>query len=168
MLAIIAALYSLPTYANSTATMVKSEEGFRATPYLGKHGYIHIGYGYKLHKDKGLNPTDFLLVVNEDVASLMLEAELDKIKDSLGRGQNKAVFLKLSNARQDVIISMTYQLGYKGVMSFKKMWKALHKGEYYEAAIEALDSTWARTQTPERAMRHAKTLYTGKAYKYER
>jgi lysozyme len=47
---------------------------------------------------------------------------------------------------------MVFQLGETGVSKFKNMWKALEQNppEYTTAAMEMLDSRWAK-QTPNRA-----------------
>ena len=69
------------------------------------------------------------------------------------------VYSRLSNCRQDALQSMIYQLGVKGVLNFKNMWKALKAEDYEKAAKEAMDSKWAR-QTPNRAQRHAYMIET--------
>ena len=53
-----------------------------------------------------------------------------------------------------VIIEMCYQIGYAGVMKFKKMIANMKDINWKGAADEMLDSLWAR-QTPERANRLA-------------
>lgn len=154
------------TQASTTSTILKSEEGFRSTPYVGPQGYIHIGYGYKLHSSKGLDPKEFLVEISEEVGSLMLDAELIKIRGKLEGGSRSSTFNKLNAAKQDVLISMAYQMGYKGLLTFKKMWTALDNDNPIKAYHEALDSLWA-VQTKSRAERHAFTLLTGIPYDYE-
>jgi lysozyme len=166
MLFIIIALLSCnPTYADSTSKMMKYEEGFRSSPYLGTNGYIHIGYGYKIHEDKGLDPRSFSISISEEVASLMLDSKLTEIKSKLSQGRHGKIFKEQTRARQDVLVSMAYQMGYGGLMSFKLMWGALEIGNMELAAVEALDSLWA-DQTPQRAHRHAFTLILGISYEY--
>ncbi|WP_414717526.1 hypothetical protein [Steroidobacter sp.] len=54
---------------------------------------------------------------------------------------------------------MAYQLGTNGVTNFKRMCAALRIRDYSAAAIEMLDSTWAK-QTPARAKRMAEIMRT--------
>ena len=51
--------------------------------------------------------------------------------------------------------NMAYQLGASGVMRFRKMVAAFKAGDFAEAAREALDSKWAKQDTPNRAKRVA-------------
>lgn len=51
--------------------------------------------------------------------------------------------------------NMAYQLGSAGVFRFRRMMLALKDGDYQEAAREALDSKWAKTDSPARAKRVA-------------
>ena len=154
-----------PAYAGTVVDMLKAEEGFRAKPYLGTEGYIHIGYGYKLHKDLGLDPSSFLLTVNEDIASKLLEIDINTIKIRLLHGVYGKIYEAQNEPVKDVLVSMTYQLGYSGILKFRKMWAALKVGDADAASSEALDSDWVE-QTPARAARHAYTIETGKPYEY--
>lgn len=156
---------STPEVVNSTLKMLKSEEGFRSTPYVGNHGYIHIGYGYKIHKDFGVNPDSFTMEISEHVASLMLDSKLLEIEAKLSQSRHGKTFQKQTQARKDVLISMTYQLGYRGIMSFTKMWTAIAEDDMATAALESLNSLWA-VQTSERAQRHALTLLSGIPHEY--
>ena len=56
---------------------------------------------------------------------------------------------------------MAYQLGAEGVLGFKNMLAALKRGDREAAADHALDSEWARRDTPARAGRVA-ALIRGK------
>ena len=57
---------------------------------------------------------------------------------------------------QAMFSSFFYQLGYQGGMDFK-MWAAIEQDDF-ETANEALDSLWAKEQSPERAQRFAEFL----------
>ena len=154
-----------PAYASDAINIIKAEEGFSASPYTGPEGYIHIGYGYKLHSDLGQDPNDFLLRINKEMASDLLEIQVQGVRDALLLGRNSSTFNKQNQATKDVLISMTYQLGYTGVSKFTRMWSALEVGNMDIAAKEALDSRWY-IQTPNRATRHAYTIETSKPYVY--
>lgn len=66
----------------------------------------------------------------------------------------------IDDVRRGVIVCMAYQMGVNGVANFKKMCAALRIRDYNTAAMEALDSTWAK-QTPARAQRMARIMRSG-------
>ena len=55
---------------------------------------------------------------------------------------------------------MIYQIGFAGVLRFKRMLAAMLMQNWEQASIEILDSRWAH-QTPQRAKRHALQMKTG-------
>jgi len=67
---------------------------------------------------------------------------------------------KLSDQRQAVLIEMAFQMGVSGLLQFKRMLSAVEDGQYFEAAAQMVESTWAR-QTPARAHRMALQMETG-------
>ena len=54
-----------------------------------------------------------------------------------------AGYHKLNEARQFVLTDMAFNMGISRLMTFKKMFAALAKGEYSTAAREMLASKWA-------------------------
>lgn len=137
--------------------IVRYEEGFSARPYLDTLGYVTIGLGTKLHKNKGMNPEDFPIRVNLEQAEVWLYRELASKDTALRKSQVKYTYESLDDERRAIILSMAYQMGTSGLLKFKRMWAALDEGDFELAAVEALNSRWA-TQTPGRAERHAKIL----------
>lgn len=136
--------------------ILKREEGFSSTPYVDTEGYVTIGFGTKL-STKNAPLEYFTLEVSENTAKTMCEEHL--------KGCEKYLSTKMlsytNQARYIILQSMCYQLGEVGLEGFKKMWKAVEEGAWTRAAAEALDSRWS-LQTPERALRHAEVLRTGK------
>ena len=57
--------------------------------------------------------------------------------------------IDVCDTAREVIVEMVFQLGIGGVSKFKKMFEALRKKDYNEAANQMLDSQW-RVQTPKR------------------
>ncbi len=133
------------------------EEGFRAKPYLCAEGYVTIGLGTKLHKDKGMSPNRFPIRVSRDMAEKWLHSEVALKDRRLANSARSKIYSLLDDDRKAIILSMAYQMGVSRVYKFRKMWAALKEENYIEAANEALDSRWAR-QTPFRAERHARVL----------
>jgi lysozyme len=117
---------------------VKLSEGFRERVYKDTLGIDTIGYGFAI-KD---------LVLDEDLAEIILRRKLDKLIDNADK---KFKFLKdMPTEVQDVIYEMCYQLGITGVSKFKKTLAYLENYEFKMASAEMLDSRWA-IQTPNRA-----------------
>ena len=117
---------------------IKYHEGFRSTVYKCTEGYDTIGYGFAV-KD---------LVLDEDIAELILLRKLDKLQQRIA-----SVFGWWYNSPKtvkNVVTNMCYQLGISGFSKFKKTIYLLETEQYDEASIEMLDSLWAK-QTPNRA-----------------
>jgi lysozyme len=119
---------------------VKLSEGYRARVYKDTLDIDTIGYGFAI-KD---------LELDKDICDMILDKKLNKlIKDV----DNKFSFMDdIAVEAQDVVYEMCYQLGINGFSKFKKTIAYLRDEDYKMAAIEMLDSRWAK-QTPNRAKR---------------
>lgn len=126
---------------------LKRHEGLRLKPYRCTEGKLTIGYGRNLD-DVGVTDTE---------AEQLLLHDVD---DVLAKLQRLPTFCELDEARQAIIANMCFQLGFAGVMQFRKMWAALAGRDYSMAAIQMLDSRWAK-QTPNRARELAKLMREG-------
>jgi lysozyme len=144
-------------------TILEFEEGLSLTPYLCSRGYVTIGLGTKLHKSKGLDPNDFPISISRKMAVEWLYSEV-ALKNERLVNMFGSDYTNLSPDRQAIIMSMAYQLGTTGVSMFKNMWVYLSVDHFQNAAMEMLDSRWAK-QTPERAKRH-KRVMDGEALDY--
>jgi lysozyme len=121
------------------------DEGWKGHVYQDHLGFWTIGYGFLVDERRGGR-------LPREVGDFWLDLLI---------GENKAELLKdypwLALAPEPVqraMENMRYQLGKGGLANFKRMLSALQKGDYAEAAKQALDSRWA-TQTPNRASRIA-------------
>lgn len=148
----------------NVTSLIAHEEGFRAEAYRCSENYPTIGYGQKLGI-QNMDPDLITAVIPEPVARLWLETNIKKLSDQLAK--NLDLFNQMNEQRQAILISMSYQLGYNGLLKFRRMLAALAKGDYEEAAEEALDSRWSE-QTPCRAAKHAEVLKTGTWGSYAR
>ena len=117
---------------------VKLSEGFRDKVYKDTLGIDTIGYGFAI-KD---------LVIDEDIAEMILRRKLDSLVDRVDKRFNFMSDMPIEV--KDVIYEMCYQLGVTGVSKFKKTLAYLENKEFKMASKEMLDSKWAR-QTPNRA-----------------
>lgn len=136
--------------------LLEYEEGFSSTPYVDTEGYPTIGYGTKIGT-KNAPIEQYVFTVTKRTAQSMLEEHLKQVSSYL----SKKMLVHVNSARYTILQSMCYQLGGAGLDGFKKMWKAIERGDWEEASKEALDSKWA-VQTKARSKRHAEVLRTGK------
>ena len=67
----------------------------------------------------------------------------------------------LPSAVRGVILEMAYEMGVSGVLGFGDMLAALSAGDYDKGADEALDSKWARQDSPRRARELAEIIRGG-------
>lgn len=114
---------------------VKKNEGFRADAYLDSLGYPTFGYGSR--------------TIREKYADLNMQDDLKECI-ALVEGHLSKEGISLDEFRIGVLSEMAYQLGFKGLLGFKKMWRALRDMDYVTAAAEMKDSRWFK-QTPVRA-----------------
>lgn len=128
----------------TTFEFIKEEEGFREKPYLDTLGVPTFGIGFTY--------------ITEEEADWILAKRLSEIETEL-RAKYRW-YDNLNATRQDVLISMVYQLGFGGIAKFKKFIAAMERKDYDTAAVEMLDSLWAR-QTPNRAKRQADMIKNG-------
>ena len=113
-------------------------EGFRSKPYQCSEGVWTIGHGLTW-----LTEEESLHILTGRISQLHLKLldDLDWYKD-------------MPPEIQGILIEMVYQIGYSGVMKFKKMIANMIDKDWKGAATEMLDSLWAR-QTSNRANRLA-------------
>ena len=121
---------------------LKSDEGFEGMPYEDSRGNMTIGYGTKLPLTK-----------NE--ATVLLRMRTIQKHEELS--MRKPLYRQLPQQAREVLLNMAYQLGVSGLLGFKKMWEALQKRDFSEAADEMIDSEWYR-QTPNRVERLANIM----------
>ena len=126
---------------------IRKHEGCRLVPYEDSEGVLTVGIGRNLR----------------DVPFTMYEVEL--MFDTDFRRASKAVenftfYSHLSEPRRGVVIEMVFQMGVGGVSKFKKFRAACMRHDWESAAIEMLDSKWAK-QTPERASELAEIFERG-------
>jgi len=121
---------------------IKEHEGFDGKPYRDTEGFLTIGYGTKLP-------------ISRAEGEMLLKNRLDILSNELI--QKEPMLLNLPSEKQGILFEMAYQMGVNGVLKFKKMWQALENFDYVQAAVEMLDSRWAK-QTPNRAQELAKRM----------
>jgi lysozyme len=95
--------------------LVAIHEGFRAKMYKCTADKNTIGYGFNL------DDTEIPMTVADFWLNYLLDDIHKKLKKMI------SFYDKLDEARQAVLIDMTYNLGFSGLMQFKKMLYAMEQ-----------------------------------------
>jgi lysozyme len=88
--------------------------------------------------------------ISDDEATDMLWADMARYAEEL---MPLPWFAGLDRGRRRAVMNMRHQMGLNGLLGFRKMIAAIGVGNYVAAAAAGLDSQWARTQSPARAVR---------------
>ena len=124
---------------------VKKHEGYRNKVYLDTLGKRTVGVGHLCVEDFWEDDKEY----DEEFLMNILKDDLKNAIEGAERLLKNCLIL--DSLAKEIIIEMVFQLGETGVSKFKNMLKALEDGpDYQTAAIEMLDSKWAK-QTPNRA-----------------
>jgi lysozyme len=136
--------------------IIKRHEGYRHQPYKDHLGNWTVGSGHLLHNDKLAPHFPDCKTVGALLDKLSDREQhdrwlLDDIEQAIvDARQWVQTFDSLSDARQEVLVEMCFQLGLGGVGKFVKTHGYIMEENFVAAANEMLDSRWAE-QTPHRA-----------------
>jgi lysozyme len=122
-------------------------EALRLKPYKDTEGILTIGVGRNL--EKGITEAEAMVLLDNDIISVF---------DDLDR--YCPWWRRMSEARQLVLADMCFNLGIRRLMGFMKTLSAMQSGRYEIAAVEMLDSLWAR-QVGKRAQTLSKMMKEG-------
>jgi lysozyme len=141
---------------------LKFEEGGRSKAYRCTKGDLTIGYGHNLDK----NPKFLGTYIPKKIDQLLAESILI---DDIMRTERELLmqwhgFSLMPDVIKDALINMAFQMGVSGLLKFKKTLHYLIRAEWDRAADEALDSDWARHDSPERAKRVSGQIRSGQYY----
>ena len=129
---------------NKLKDRIKTHEGFRNYVYKDSLGKRTVGYGHLCLDDENWEDDEqYDIEILEDCFESDFNDALKGAEDLIGS-------IPLLPKAKEVIVEMVFQLGKGGVRKFKKMWEALAKEDYAEAANQMLDSRWHK-QTKSRA-----------------
>jgi lysozyme len=113
---------------------LKKHEGVRSHVYDCPMGYQTIGVGRNIDCNGGIG-------ISDDEIDYLLENDIRRCEKELDRF---SWFADMDMVRQDALINMCFNLGFTRLLMFKNMLAALADGKYKLAAVEALDSRWAK------------------------
>lgn len=128
-------------------SQLERHEDKRLKPYRDTVGKLTIAIGRNLD-DVGIYP---------DEAELMFKNDADRVERELN---TVSEYRSLNSVRQVVIANMCFNLGFYGLLNFKRMWAAIGRQDYERAAAEMLDSKWAH-QVGYRAKELAEIMRNG-------
>ena len=123
-------------------------EGLKLKVYRDSLGIPTIGVGRNL-QDVG---------ISEDEAMVLLDNDLINVFEDLDRAL--PWWRKMSTYRQMALADMSFNMGIKRLLGFKKALAAMQEGRWEDAAREMLDSKWA-TQVKGRANTLAEMMKEG-------
>jgi len=127
---------------------LKKHEGIELKPYKCTSNKLTIGIGRNL-EDVG---------ISEHEAEFLLMNDLDTYMTA---AKSYNWYAGLNDARKAVIVNMLFNMGQTNFNKFLKMKQALDVGDYAEAAVQMLQSKWAK-QVKGRSEELAKQMETGK------
>lgn len=134
------------------ADHLRAEEGTVLHAYRDHLGFLTIGTGILIDERKGGS-------ITAEENEYLLGNRIGRIGRQLD--ERLPWWREQPEAVQVALAAMAFQLGVGGLLGFPKMLGALRAGDREAAALEALDSKWAREDTPARAARVAAMIREG-------
>lgn len=134
-------------FARLRATLIR-HEGMKLKPYFCPGGKLTIGVGRNI-EDVGITESEAMIMLGNDITRIVMEAR-----------SNFPWYAELNDARQDVVLSMIFNLGLHGFMDFKKTIQAIACRDYDLASREMMDSLWA-SQVGKRAYELSRMMALG-------
>lgn len=127
--------------------LIRVHEGERLFPYSCTADKMTIGIGRNL-TDRGITRAEMEFLYENDLKAVRSQV------------RHLSYWGALDQVRRAAIMDMCFQLGWQGLLGFKKMHQAMELGDWQEAYVQCLDSRYAE-QTPTRAKKIAKMLLSG-------
>lgn len=130
-------------YFDKALGLVKEAEGFEPLPYRCTAGKLTQGYGRNLEvyplseeEEATLNEDGS---VSEEVAEKWAYNELLNCELRL---TNAPSFKECNDIRKAVLLDMAFNIGFNGLMKFRKMHSAIIEHDWLQAGLEMKDSAW--------------------------
>lgn len=156
LIALSVATTALSDEQPSELIQIISDEGIELCQYTDTEGHPTIGYGHLITASD-----DFPRCITRATARTLLHSDYLRAERSVARYYPWA-----EQQTRLVLINMTYQLGTEGLASFRRFLRAVEERDRNLAAVEMLNSLWAK-QTPERAGRLAIRILTNRRVCYK-
>jgi len=143
---------------------LKGNEGFRKDIFLDTKDVRTIGFGFNIDDPVTAKflPDDVLSgkrplekVEAREILNKRTDLAIADAQRFMGGQEN---FQNLSGSQKKAIIDMAYNLGLTSLNKFVELRKALFQGDKLRAKEEVLDSKYARTDVPSRALQNANLM----------
>ena len=122
------------------------DEGRVNKIYLDHLGYETFGVGHLVLSTDPEHGSPVGTPVSEERINECLEKDIANICKDLDR--NIPFWKELDEERQRVVANMGFNLGINRLMQFEKFLNALENKDYEEAAVQMMDSRWAKQVGP--------------------
>jgi lysozyme len=131
---------------------LRRHEGEVLHAYRDHLGFWTIGVGRLIDSRKGGG-------ISKEESAFLFEND---VSSRIARLQREITFWdQLSGSQRRGLVNMSFQLGVDGLMKFEQTLLALQRGDGEAAERRALQSKWARKDTPKRAAEVAALLKGG-------
>lgn len=124
------------------------DEGLRLKVYPDSEEVPTVGVGRNL-RDVGISESEAFILLNNDI---------DRTVQDLDR--ELPWWRQLDEMRQHVLLNMAFNLGVKGLVTFRTTLAFIKHGMYEDAAVSMLKSLWAK-QVGVRAERLSQQMRDG-------
>lgn len=111
--------------------LLVKHEGLRLKAYTDTVGKVSIGVGRNLD-DTGITKSEAMALLENDIARCEQEAR-----------RYLSWYDDLDSVRQDVILSLIFNMGIQRLKTFKNMIQGIQQKNFGYAASELLDSKWS-------------------------
>ena len=156
-------------FIQAAARLIEKHEGRHHMVYLDTEGHPTIGVGFNLDRQGArealsrVGASHLALVtgaqgLSDEQIDVLLQ--LDLTMSAIAARAVCPSFGALHRGAQLALIDMAFNLGREGLAGFRGMLAAIAAGDFLTAAVEALDSKWAR-QVGRRALEDAVLLSHG-------
>ncbi len=122
------------------------DEGKVTEIYTDHLGYPTFGVGHLILDEDDECGKPVGTEVSEERIMSCLEKDIDNICKDLDR--NIPFWRDLDEERQRVVVNMGFNLGINRLLQFEKFLTALENRDYETAAVEMMDSRWAKQVGP--------------------
>ena len=136
--------------ADRLIEMLRRHEGVRNHVYLDSEGLETIGVGRCIAEGS--------LGLSDDEVDYLLANDLKRCIEEL---KTFDWYEKLDPVRQDVMISLCFNLGLTRLLKFEKALAGMENSDWETARAEFMDSRWS-SQVGQRAVELTDMLITGK------
>jgi len=109
---------------------LKRHEGWVSTAYQDHLGYLTIGYGRLIDKNRNGG-------ISLQEGEMLLQNDIDKVVEELNNRIDW--FHRLPPRKKQALSNMAFQLGVNGLFNFRRMLNAVRNRQWSPARIDALD-----------------------------